>query len=337
MYRNPSPTAEMILKKRLETILLSQIGPVRDSPFCFRYVLPGRETAEGPGRDLIDSITSRGIINPPILAPAPGEGAGKIIVTGHRRIAAAAAAGITSFEGLVAEAPRLELLHLWLEDAASGPPLSELDKLLLSARARNLAGEDLPLMLPALSRIFGREMTLEIAGRLARLLDLGAGTRKALHDCAVSTGDLLLLDAHPAISAPRAVEMLAAERMSRGLRKETVRLMLFLADQGRDKWDSFELLRRSPCAGAAKPLREALQRACRPTLEKDLSEIGGIVAGMGLPTEASIRIPGNLEGDSVRLEIRIRDEKRLGDALEKVRRSLDEGRMGRILDILKGK
>jgi len=257
------------------------------------------------------------------------------IVAGHRRVAAAAAAGMESFEVLVVDAPRPVLVSLWLEEAAAGSPLSDLEKALLAGRLIDLAGDGLGAMLPGLSPVFGREMTPEFTRRIARLPELGASAREALHAGAVTAGDLLLLEAHPVIDAARAVEFLSAERMSRGLQKETVRLMLYLADQGRDRWNSFMLLHGS--SGTGGSLREELRLACRPALEKDLSEIDGIVAGLGLPTGASIRVPPNLEGGAIHLEIKIRDENRLRAALDKVRRGLDEGRIGRILEILRGK
>ena len=337
----------------MEIVSFSQIVPPWDSPFYFRHSLPGRDPADHPGRApsdsepdleavdtpenraLIDSISRIGIINPPLLAPYPGAGGLMTIVAGHRRAAAAAAAGMESFEGLVVDAQRPVLISLWLEDAASGAPLSDLEKALLAGRLIDLAGDGLGAMLPGLSPVFGREMTPEFTQRIARLPELGASVREALHAGAVTAGDLLLLEAHPVIDTARAVEMLSAERISRGLQKETVRLMLYLADQGKDRWNSFELLHGS--SGTVRSLREELRLACRPALEKDLSEIDGIVAGLGLPTEASIRIPPNLEGGAIHLEIKIRDENRLRAALDKVRRSLDEGRIGRILEILKGK
>ncbi|MCU0639174.1 MAG: ParB N-terminal domain-containing protein [Candidatus Krumholzibacteria bacterium] len=350
------------MKKRLEITSFSEIVPPRDSPFCFRHSLPGRSPADekgrapndpGPGRAplksapngagadspenraLIDSISRIGMINPPLLAPYPDPGGRMTIVAGHRRVAAAAAAGMESFEGLVVDAPLPGLVPLWLEDAASGAPLSDLEKALLAGRLIDLAGDGLGAMLPGLSAVFGREMTPEFTRRIARLPGLGASAREALHAGAVTAGDLLLLEAHPVIDAARAAEMLSAESMSRGTQKETVRLMLYLADQGRDRWESFELLRGS--SGAGRPLLEELRLACRPALEKDLAEIDGIVGGLGLPTEASIRVPPNLEGGAIHLEIKIRDENRLRSALDKARRGLDEGRIGRILEILRGK
>jgi len=326
---------EKDLKKRLEITSFSQIDPPWDSPFCFRHSLPGRDPADQKGRALIDSISRLGIINPPLLAPYPDAGGRMTIVSGHRRAAAAAAAGMESFEGLVVDAPLPGLVSIWLEEAASGAPLSDLEKALLAGRLIDLAGDGLDAMLPGLSAVFGRAMTPEFTRRIARLPELGTSAREALHAGAVTIGDLLLLEAHPVIDAARAAEMLSAERMSRGTHKETVRLMLYLADQGSDRWNSFMLLHGS--SGTDGPLRGELRLACRPALEKALSEIDGIVAGLGLPTEASIRVPPNLEGGAIHLEIKIRDETSLRAALDKVRRGLDEGRIGRILEILRGK
>ena len=127
--------------------------------------------------------------------------------------------------------------------------------------------------------------------------------------------------------------MLLEEKMSRASMKKVIRLVLYLADQHGSGWRS--VLESSDESDL--PLAVRLGKACYPALEKDRAEIAKLIDETGLPAEASINPPDNLEGGAYTLNIRIRDEARFSVILEKLSVALSTGRIRKLLDILKGK
>ena len=337
----------LVFVKQLEKNAIPSAKEIISSPFCFRAVLPGGfhvpgiiamdEEQSGTGdRDLTESIRTHGIIEPPLILRRGGE---NFIAIGHRRLAAAAAVGITDTDTLVVDADISEgdmptwILGLWLESASRGAVLSDLEKLLLLSRAKTLAGQHLENIMPMLSHVFGRDISAAFAGKLLALLDLSAPVRSALHDGRIRTGDLLMLGSHSSIDIDEAATLLLDEKMSRGGMKKAIKLVLYLADQHGPEWKNVLVSAGEP----ALPLAVRLGKACYPRLEKDTMEISKLIDGIGLPAEASINPPDNLEGGGYTLNVRIRDDARFSVILEKLATARSSGRIERLLDILKGK
>ncbi|MBU8921705.1 MAG: ParB N-terminal domain-containing protein [Bacteroidales bacterium] len=335
--------------KQLEKNVIPAAEEIISSPFCFRAVLPGNIHVPGiivqekePSRsgpddlELIESIRTHGIIEPPLIIRRDGE---NCIVTGHRRLAAAAAAGLTDTDMLVMGTDIPEdtvpagILNIWLESARGGTVLSELEKLLLLSRAKVLAGPDLEDLMPILSDVFGRDINSTFAEKLLTLLDLTPPVRTALHNGRMRTGDLLSLGSHSSIDIDVAAGLLLGEKMSRGGMKKAIKLILYLADQHGTEWKNILV----SSSESTPPLAVRLGKACYPHLEKDTTEIVRMIDSIGLPEEASINPPDNLEGGSYSLNIRIRDEARFSVILEKLSSALSAGRIERLLKILKGK
>ncbi len=335
--------------KRLEKKIIPSVKEIISSPFCFRAVLPGNihipgieVPGEGPpgsgtgDHDLIESIRTHGIIEPPLIILRGGE---TCIVTGHRRLAAAAGAGITDTDMLLMDmdipedAVPAPILNIWLESASRGAVLSDLERLLLLSGAQTLAGPNLEEIMPILSHAFGRDISTTFAGRLLALLDMPAPVRTALHDGRIKTGDLLTLGSHSSIDIYEAATLLLDEKMSRGGMKKAIRLVLYLADQHGNGWKAALEQSDDPTL----PLAVRLGKACYPRLEKDRMEIAKLIDSMGLPAEASINPPDNLEGGGYTLNVRIRDEARFSVILEKLTAARSTGTIERLLNILKGK
>ncbi len=333
--------------KRLEKKNIPSAQEILSSPFCFRAVLPGNIhipdidlPAEEPAgsvtcdQGLIESIRTHGIIEPPLVIPRDGK---DCIVTGHRRLAAAVAVGMTDADMLVMDIPEdtvpATILNIWFESASRGTALSELERLLLLSRVQALTGPDLEEIMPALAPVFGRDISTNFAQRLLALLEMPPSVRTALHDGRMKAGDLLTLGSHSSIDIEEAAALLLEEKMSRGSMKKVIRLVLYLADQHGSGWRS--ALESSD--ESTLPLAIRLGKACYPAFEKDRAEIARLIDETGLPAEASINPPDNLEGGAYTLNIRIRDEGRFSVILEKLSVALSAGRIRKLLDILKGK
>jgi ParB-like chromosome segregation protein Spo0J len=356
-------------EKTLEYIDIPPADELASSIFCYRYDIEASVLPSGPLAGLTRSIASRGIIEPPLAArhfdnslasargrgPAGGPGSGgkregsprqlephpagrPVIISGHRRLAAALAAGLDRAHIVLMDLSGEDAIGMWLECAASGGPPSELEKIILASRTRELAGERFDGFLEPLSLIFGRNLSADFTDSLSRLLGLPEDLSGALHEGRVSTGDLLSLSSHPGLDTVRAARLIAGAGMSTGGRKEAVRLLLYLADQGhgtersspaQDLIDGLE--------GSCPDLLEKLRKRCRPRMENDLQEISDIISGMHLPNHVSLTPPVNMEGGAYRMDIRIRTEAGLRTALEKAGKALDSGDFGKLLDILKGK
>lgn len=305
----------------------------RGATFRFRWRLPGEEGGADSSAALIVSVGVLGIISPPILVDT-----GKVleVVSGFRRLAAARENGLEEVPSLIFDAREeghTAALRVWLESSLHGEPLSEMEKITLTARTLSIAGDRLPDFLPFLYGIFGRSITAGFAGRLAGLSELDAAARKAIHEGAISPGDILQLGEHPGIDTEAAARLLAGSGLSRSARRETVRGMLRLADRGEDAFREFAGHYRPD----VMPLDEAVRSITHPEMRKDAEFILGVIDRMGLPTGTSIRFPGTLEGGSCTVEIRTRDEDVLRLSLDRLRDALRNGQFGQILATLHGK
>jgi hypothetical protein len=301
--------------------------------FRFRWKLPGEECGEDPGTALTVSIGALGVISPPILADT---GRSLEVVSGFRRLAAARANGLEEVPSFILDA-RDEgpsaALRVWLESSIHGEPLSEMEKITLTAKTLSIAGEHLPDFLPYLSGIFGRSITAALAGRLASLSELDSAARRAIHEGVISPGDLLQLGEHPGIDIEAAARLLAGSGLSRSARREAVRGLLRLADLGEDAFGEFAGNYRPD----GMPLDEAVRSITHPEMRKDAEFILSVIKEMGLPPGTSIRLPGNLEGGSCTVEIRMRDEDVLRLSLDRLREALENGLIRKILGTLHGK
>ena len=301
--------------------------------FRFRWNLPGEEGSGDSDAALTGSVGALGIISPPILADT---GEALEVVSGFRRLAAAREAGLEEVQAFIFDAREegpASVLPVWLESSLHGEPLSEMEKITLTARTSAIAGERLPDFLPYLSGIFGRNITAALAGRLAGLAELDGDTREAIHEGRISPGDLLQLCAHPGIDIEAAACLLAGSGLSRSARREAVRGMLSLADRGENAFGEFA--RDYDPDGV--PLDEAVRSLTHPHMKEDATFMLRVIEEMGLPPGTSIRLPGNLEGGSCTVEIRMRDEDVLRLSLDRLRKALEDGMVEEILKTLHGK
>jgi hypothetical protein len=305
----------------------------REASFRFRWKLPGEEGSGEADADLIRSVGEHGIISPPILADT---GDALEAVSGFRRLAAARAAGLEEVPALTLAArggSRGGILRLWLETSLHGRPLSDMEKITLTARTVSKAGDGLADLLPCLSRLFARKITADLAARLAALSGLCLEAKEALSGGTLSAGDLLQLGDHPGIDLDSAARILATASLSRSARREAIRGMLSLADGGEGAFSRFAV----DIERGGAPLDETVRSITHPRLQEDTALILGAVREMGLPPGTSIHLPENLEGGSCTVEIRVRGEDPLRLSLERLREGLDTGLVGKILDTLQGK
>lgn len=304
------------------------------APLRFRKHLPG-EAGQGPeDTALIRSIGNLGILQPPLLWAGPEDIPS--VVFGHRRIAAAAACGIEQIPATIIPDNNTEkslIISARIEEMKSGRGLSELEKIMALQKLISFSGEEVPEIMQKLSICYGRKLSRSYISKLTGLLELDSETLQALHEGRVTTGDLVMLSEHPLIEPGRAVSLIKGENLSRGKQKEAVRLMMYLADQGREKWENF----LNGSISSKEPVVEILRRSCRPEMEKDMRRIEKIIGSLDLPPEASITYPRNLEGDSLRLILRLREESSLREVTGKLEKGLEEGKFLALFDILTGR
>jgi ParB-like chromosome segregation protein Spo0J len=319
---------------KITTVPTGEMDTGVESPLRLRKTLPGEEGQSVNDSELIDSVSRVGILHPPCLFS--GHQGSLTVIFGHRRIAAAAACGREQIPSVIIPGnppDRKEILELRTEETAYGEQLSEYEKIAALERLISFSGQSQEEISEPLSRCYGRRLSASHISRLTGLLETGIDTMDALHRGKVSTGNLLALSEHPLLDAGQAVALLSRENLSRGRQKEAVRLLLYLADQGEGRWEQF--LRDQ--AGSEQPLLESLRLACRPTMHRDLGRIEEIMNGFNLPEDASIKPPPNLEGDSLRVSIRVREEEKFSEILRKLHKGLDEGRIRQALNILEGR
>ncbi|MCD6379812.1 hypothetical protein J7M07_05135 [bacterium] len=302
-----------------------------------RKHLPGEKAESKSDQRLSVSVAELGLLHSPALLQSDnGNPEDGIVIFGHRRIAAAAAAGVKKINAVifsVSGAKINEIIALRLEELSSGAALSELEEIITIDKITAFSGRPAEEMLPLLSKSYGRKLSRDYLYRLINLLKLEDNILEALHTGEISTGDLLALSEHPHIDQTKAALLLAGETLNRGKQKEAVRLILYLADQGMGRWDKF----LSDFRSGEDSLLESLHNACYPALQSDLKNISTIIEGIGLPRDAIITPPCNLEGGHYTLRIKIRDEKSFSNILTKLGKFSKENGILTLLDILKGK
>ena len=350
------------MKRTLKRIDPSSLCIGREAPFRYRRTLPGETSGKACGtrggtrgarsvrseghdatsagaaaRDgdaaLVESIGRFGLINPPLLIDDPEKG--DIVLSGHRRIAAAAVAGLCPVGALSLGRKNRsaeEIVSLWLEEARHGEPLSDLEAIVLTKKCRELSGASFDGFLGMLSKVAGRRLSIAYLERTWRLLELPGQVLDALHGGSISTGDLLLISESRSIDTKQAAALLAGASLTRKEQKQAIRLMLRIGDFGRDAWTEFA----RTIGKEGSPLLPFLSAACHPSLTRDRRRIGEIINGIGLPTDATIQPPENLEGGSYRLTVRIRNEEEFARILDKIGTAVQNGSISRLLSVLKG-
>jgi hypothetical protein len=303
------------------------------APFRFRWTLPGEEGSGDSDDVLIRSVVTLGILSPPILSRALDS---FVIVSGFRRISAAREAGLEEIPALVIvdrEEAGAPALAVWLESSLDGLPVSEMERLTIASKAYMLAGACIKDLLPVISRLFGRKITLEVLKKLTGLCLLNDGVRLAIHEGRVSPGDLLQLGAHPGIDVKDAARLLAASGLSRSGRREAVRGMLGMADLEKDLFARF-VREYDP---EKMPLDEAVRSITHPRMSSDISFLRRTITEIELPSAASVRLPENLEGSNFTVEIRVRDGDDLRVSLDRLREASEDGLVEEMLKVLRGK
>ncbi len=308
----------------------------RNAPLRVRRDLPGEKAESKSDRRLSESVAGLGLLHPPALMKTEGGSIeDSVVIFGHRRLAAASRSGLKKISAVVLTTPRAELseiVKLRIEELSFGKELSELERIIAIDKTASFSRLSADEILPLLSGIFGRKISAGYAHRLLELLKLPDIILQFLHRGDISTGDLLALSEHPSIDPAEAARLLAGERLSRGRQKKAVRLMLYLADQGGGKWDKF----LSGFRLGKESLVKSLHHACYPLLGEDLKNISSIIKSAGLPGDAVITPPDNLEGGHYTLRVKIREDERFSGILAKLGKFSEDGGILNLLDILKG-
>jgi len=320
-------------KMEYRTIDISGLELGAGAPFRFRWKLPGEEGSAAPDASLTESIAALGIISPPILVDTgnPFE-----VVSGFRRIAAAREAGLGEIPALVINARdegHAAALSVWLESSPYGQPLSEMERLILAAKASAIAGDRITESLSFLSRLFGRKITPDVLGKLTSLSRLDADVRLAIHEGRVSPGNLLQVSIHPGINTEDAARLLAGSGLSRSGRREVVRGMLSMADYGKDLFAGFV----KDYDPEKIPLGEAVRSITHPRMNDDISFLKRTISEIELPPAASVRLPENLEGNNFTVEIKVRDGDDLRITLARLHEALEDGLVESMLEVLQGR
>ncbi len=330
------------LPVKLERVALDLLDTGAGAPFRFRHRLPGEDRCSTADEALSRSIGELGLIAPPLLAgPSYGSAEDLTVILGHRRIAAASLCGLESIDALIL-APQTDdrdlsglqdlVTLVWLEDSIAAERPSELEKIVILGKLASFAGSRLREFLPAISKIFGKEISSDFAKRLTGILDLDGEILDHLHYGTISTGDLLLLSAHPSIDELEAVRLLSCRHLNRSRQREAVKLIIRLADQGDGRWADF-----AARSGGDKILTDALAEAVYPRMSSDLDLISKSIASIHLPPGAAIRPPENLEGSGYFLTYRIQDKENLKILIKRLQSAVDDGTISVLLDKLRGK
>lgn len=160
-------------KNRVQKILITDIVSNPDQP--------RREFNETAHKELTDSITLHGVLQP-IIVVRVGEGKGYRIVAGERRWRAGSAAGLTHMPAIIRSLKELEEVELALIENIQRVDLSPLDQALSVYRLQH----QFNLGLEQIAQKLGKAPST--LSNLTRLLQLPDSARAALADGKISEG-----------------------------------------------------------------------------------------------------------------------------------------------------
>lgn len=322
----------IISERRLILLDPGKLDTNPDAPYRTRYRLPGEEGESEEDRRLTESIGLHGVIEPPLLLGKPDDPPESLVILrGFRRIAAARTAGLDRIEALLLPNTSLEereiirLIHSDDPDiTASSSDFDQTYEIIHHIRSKGTSLDEYVKVL---------DMSKEIITELVGLFDLPEETLEAWRSGVVTEGDLLEFNRHGMIDTVEAVSLLSGENFNGHERQQAVSLMLTIADRGKDKWKEFY---------EAQPRRrgdllQALRKACYPSMSRDRGAANKIVKEMRLPPGVTISPPENMEGSWYRFTMMIRNEEKLAETITKLSTALEEGKIKKLLDILKGR
>jgi len=316
----------------------SRIDVSRSSTFRFRYILPHEGGSSEADEELVRSIKSLGIINPPILLTGYGENQeGLTVLDGHRRISAAISADFKEIEALLIEKPQPKpvLAKIWLEGALSGNPPTELEKVILADRCTRLDQIPFGEVLNELGLIFGRKVSEDYLKSLLRVLEGCERCLLACHHGEIRADELLKLITHPAIDEEKVCEILGLHRFTSKEKREFLLLIELMAGKAPDKINEVLDMIKVQSASAEESIY-LLRLSVYPTLEKLKGEMEELIKNLKLPKYATIQYPENLEGSQIKFTIRIRRSEELKLVTEKLTGAIQSGTIERLLSILNG-
>lgn len=276
---------------------------------------------------------------------------GYVVIDGHHRMSEAARLDLESIPALVypSDTPRATVLSLSIggkRDTLTGvEKIIALYKMGLFA-VGGAAEDDIPVVsaprnevtewiTPFYRSLVGRSVSIRFVNRLLRVLTFPAVELRAFHDLALPLESLVpLLD----LESYEREGFLRLRRLcpfTVGEGRELVRLLIL--SRGRsafelgpwvDGVESDDTLRR----GSA--IIRSLKRRIHPTLTGRQRAIEESIKMMKLPNQVRLSPPENLEGDSFSCYVRFSRVEELQHYVDLLQKTITDGTVGRIVDLL---
>ncbi len=291
-------------------------------PDRYRFSCPAGSSQEA----LAGSVARHGLLRPPLVA---GRDGGWVLVAGHRRVAAARAAGLDPVPvRAVDPLDRPALWDLLLEDQLASGSLNPVEQgRYLRLRTAD-TGETLGQLAPAVFPRLGLPPRAGAARDPLWIADLPGDLLQAFADGRLPAPGVRLLVGAPRDDAVAVLERLRRFRVGVNRFGELVQGILECA--WRDGLPVAAWLEREGLAdrpGDPDALRAAVRRRRYPALAGYEDRFRRDLAGLGLPDGARIAHPRGFEGGRLTLSVSFETLDDLGRALDRLRGDLGAGRL----------
>ena len=273
---------------------------------------------------LLESVAKVGIIEPVLLL----DGAALTVVSGFRRIAAARALGLTSIPAVVAA-------------------MSEKDALLRAIHGNVIRGLNTVEKALALSKMVRLDFTAEEVSETMALLGLKAHPKVLKDFLALADGGESL----KSFVVSRNLSMTNIEGLLRFEEAERVGLISRLIPLHTTEGYLREILRMAALmrlkegridfeglSGAqnAEDLRRKLKVRTHPLLTSMEEKLEALRRKCAFPPGLDIKVDPSFEKEYIDINIRARNVKDVEQALEKLRKTMEDGSLGSMLELTKG-
>ncbi|HEY3275660.1 MAG TPA: ParB N-terminal domain-containing protein [Syntrophorhabdaceae bacterium] len=300
----------------LATIALERID-VDDRRFCISYPME-----PGP---LLPSIDLVGIVEPLLLL----EGSPFVIISGHKRAEAALRLGLTEVpafveSGLEEKGALIRAIH-----ANAGRGLNVVEKAIAldkMAAAGFSSEETFGTM-----EVLGCSPHEKVLSTFLALARAGDPFKAFIHTNGLSLRNIEDLLKFNEAERKELLALLSPLHVTEGYLRDLLRLIaLMKVKEGRI---DFVALGGTENAG---DLRAKLKQRTHPLLTSMEARLEEVKVRMALPPNIDIRVDPFFEKEYIDIGIRTRDIEDLEKALEKLRRTLDNGSIGSILELTRG-
>ena len=298
-----------------EIIRLDRIN-LDDRRYCISYPL------DSPL--LVQSVAKVGIVQPVHLLDGPAF----TIVTGFRRVEAALGLGLTSIPAVITDLKERDALLRAIHDNVTRG-LNTVEKALTLAKMVHMGFS--PEEVREIMILLGLKAHDKVLKTFVALAGSGESLMSFVVSRNLSATNIEGLMRFDDGDRERLLSLFTPIHTTEGYLREILRMAaLMKLKEGRVDFESLS------GAENAEDLRTKLKGRIYPLLSSMQEKLEVLRRGCALPPGVDIRVDPSFEKEYIDINIRARDIKDVEQALEKLRKTMEDGSLGSMLELTKG-